>query len=121
MNKREYAQANKQWLAQKAQEEGVMPLPKGIYYKVLATGKNDGVHPTPRSVITAHYTGRTINGKKFDSSLGGAPLAARLRDLVEGWVIALQHMCVGDKWRFTSPPKWATANSHNPASPAVLP
>ena len=117
MNKREYAQANKQWLAQKAQEEGVMPLPKGIYYKVLATGKNDGVHPTPRSVITAHYTGRTINGKKSDSSLGGAPLAARLRDLVEGWVIALQHMCVGDKWEIYLPAEMGYGKFSQPGIP----
>ena len=48
MNKREYAQANNDWLANKAQEEGVKPLPKGIYYKVLAEGKADGKHPTPR-------------------------------------------------------------------------
>ena len=44
MNKREYAQANKEWLTAKAQEEGVKPLPKGIYYKVLAEGKADGKH-----------------------------------------------------------------------------
>ena len=39
MNKREYAQANKDWLTAKAQEEGVKPLPKGIYYNVLAEGR----------------------------------------------------------------------------------
>ena len=39
MNKREYAQANKDWLAAKAQEAGVEPLPKGFYYKVLAEEK----------------------------------------------------------------------------------
>ena len=63
MNKRAYAQANKDWLAKKAQEEGVMPLSSGIYYKVLAQGKADGKHPAPRSIITAHYTGCTIDGK----------------------------------------------------------
>ena len=41
MNKREYAQANKEWLAAKAQEEGVRPLSKGAYYKVLTEGKAD--------------------------------------------------------------------------------
>ena len=46
MNKREYAQVNKNWLTNKAQEEGVKPLPKGIYYKVLAEGKADGLHRT---------------------------------------------------------------------------
>ena len=44
MNKREYAQANKESLTSKAQEEGVKPLPKGLYYKVLAEGKADGKH-----------------------------------------------------------------------------
>ena len=68
MDKRAYAQLNKDWLAAKVQEEGVKPLPKGIYYKVLAEGKADGKHPTPRSIVTAHYTGRTIDGKQFDSS-----------------------------------------------------
>ena len=39
MNKREYAQTNKDWLTAKAQEEGVKALPKGLYYKVLAEEK----------------------------------------------------------------------------------
>ena len=97
MNKREYIQANRDWLVAKSQEDGVKPLAKGICYKVLKKGRNDGVHPNPRSVIVAHYTGRTINGKKFDSSRGGAPLAMRLRDLITGWVIAMQQMCIGEK------------------------
>ena len=82
MNKREYAKANLDWLAAKAEEEGVIALPEGIYYKVLSSGNNDGKHPTPRSIVTAHYTGRTINGKKFDSSRGGAPITFRLSDLI---------------------------------------
>ena len=107
MNKREYAQVNKNWLTAKAQEEGVKPLPKGIYYKVLAEGKADEKHPTPRSIVTAHYTGRTIDGKQFDSSRGGAPLAIRLCDLIEGWIIAMQQMCVGDKWEVYIPAEMA--------------
>ena len=98
MNKKEYAQANKDWLIQKSQEEGVKKLAKGICYKVLAEGKNDGRHPTPRSIVTAHYTGRTIDGRQFDSSCGGVPPAFRLCDLIEGWIVAMQQMCVGDKW-----------------------
>ena len=119
MNKREYAQANTEWLAAKAQEEGVKPLPKGIYYKVLAAGNADGKHPTPRSIVTAHYTGRTINGKRFDSSRGGAPLAIRLCDLIEGWIIAMQQMCVGDRWKSIFMPRWAMASSRSPASQEV--
>lgn len=103
MNKREYAQANKEWLVQKSLEEGVKALPKGIYYKVLAEGKSDGPQPSPRSIVTAHYTGRTIDGRQFDSSRGGAPLAIRLCDLIEGWIIAMQQMHVGDKWEVYIP------------------
>ena len=38
MAKREYIQANKDWLEAKAKEEDVKALPKGIYYKVLSEG-----------------------------------------------------------------------------------
>ena len=103
MAKKEYIQANKDWLAAKANEEGVVALPKGIFYKVIKSGDASGAKPTRRSIITAHYVGKTINGKKFDSSLSGAPLACRLCDLIEGWIIALQEMHVGDKWEIYIP------------------
>lgn len=117
MNKREYAQANKEWLAAKALEEGVRPLPKGIYYKVLSEGKGDGKHPTPRSIVTAHYTGWTINGKKFDSSRSGTPLAIRLCDLITGWVIAMQQMCIGDKWEVYIPAEMGYGKFSHPGIP----
>lgn len=116
-NKREYAAANKRWLEEKSQEEGVKALPKGIYYKVLAEGKNDGVHPSPRSIVTAHYTGRTIDGRLFDSSRGGAPLAVRLCDLIEGWIIAMQHMCVADKWEVYIPSEMGYGKFSQPGIP----
>ena len=118
MAKREYIQANKDWLTAKASEEGVKALPKGIYYKVISEGNNDGKHPTPRSIITAHYTGWTINGKKFDSSRGGAPLAIRLCDLIEGWIIAMQQMCVGDKWEIYIPSEMGYGKFSQPGIPA---
>lgn len=116
--KQEYMAANKMWLAEKAQEEGVLPLPKGIYYKVLASGEPKGKHPSPRSIITAHYTGRTINGKPFDSSRGGAPLACRLCDLIEGWIVAMQHMVIGDKWEVYIPSEMGYGKFSQPGIPA---
>ena len=117
MSKGAYAQSNQAWLATKAQEEGVKALPKGIYYKVLAEGKQDGRHPSPRSIITAHYTGKTIDGKQFDSSLGGAPLAIRLCDLIDGWIIALQQMGVGDKWEVYIPAEMGYGRFSQPGIP----
>lgn len=117
MNKQAYMQANKEWLAEKAKEEGVMPLFKGVHYKILKKGRNDGIHPRPRSIITAHYTGRTINGKKFDSSHGGAPLAIRLCDLIEGWGIALRNMCIGDRWEVYIPAELGYGKFSQPGIP----
>lgn len=116
-NKKEYMRTNKEWLSAKAREEGVVALAKGVCYKVLAVGVADGRHPTSRSIITAHYTGWTINGKQFDSSRGGAPLAIRLCDLIEGWIIAVQQMCVGDKWEVYIPAEVGYGRFSQPGIP----
>jgi peptidylprolyl isomerase len=118
MSKREYVQANREWLEAKSKEEGVKALSRGIYYKVLKEGNQSSEQPNIRSIITAHYTGKTINGKKFDSSLSGAPIAFRLSDLIEGWIIAMQHMCVGDKWEIYLPAEMGYGNYSQPGIPA---
>ncbi len=118
MNKNEYARANKEWLAEKGKEEGVTRLAKGVCYKVLQSGPEGGKQPTPNSVVSCHYLGRTIDGKCFDTSLGGYPLAIRLRDLIEGWVIALQQMRVGDKWEIYIPSELGYGSFSQPGIPA---
>ncbi len=117
MAKKEYIEANRRWLEQKAQEPGVNHIHSGVYYKVLKKGKNDGIHPNPRSVVMVHYSGRTINGKKFDSSYGGVAPAFRLNQLIKGWVIAMQKMCVGDKWEVYIPAELAYGNFNQPGIP----
>ncbi len=117
-NKKEYADKNLAWLEEKSKEEGVKPLAKGIYYKVIKSAEKSDKHPTPRNIITAHYSGYTINGKKFDSSRGGAPLAMRLSDLIEGWIIALGHMSVGDRWEIYLPANCGYGRFSQPGIPA---
>ena len=115
--KTQYIQANKDWLEAKSKEEGVKALPKGIYYKVLAEGDTSSAQPTVRSIITAHYTGKTIDGKQFDSSRGGVPLACRLCDLIEGWIIAMQQMHIGDKWELYIPAEMGYGKFSQPGIP----
>ena len=117
MSKREYIQANKDWLEAKSKEEGVKALPKGIYYKVLSEGNQSSAKPTVRSIITAHYTGKTIDGKQFDSSRGVVPLACRLCDLIEGWIIAMQQMHIGDKWELYIPAEMGYGKFSQPGIP----
>ena len=117
MNKREYIRENKEWLIAKSREEGVIALPKGIFYKVLCEGNQASPKPTVRSIVTAHYTGKTINGKQFDSNRGGVPLACRLCDLIEGWIIAMQQMHVGDKWEVYIPAEMGYGKFSQPGIP----
>jgi peptidylprolyl isomerase len=117
MAKQDYIQANRDWLVAKSQEAGVKEIAKGILYKVIKKGKNDGRHPNMGSVVTVHYTGWTINGKKFDSSRGGVAPAFRLRGLIEGWTIALQQMCVGDKWELYIPAERGYGRFSQPGIP----
>lgn len=117
MAKREYVEANKRWLEEKAKEEGVMALPRGIYYKVLKQGDLKGAQPSRRSIVMAHYTGWTINGKKFDSSRGGTPFAMRLSDLIDGWIVAMQQMHVGDQWELYIPAEMGYGKFSQPGIP----
>lgn len=117
MAKNSYVQANRDWLAAKSREEGVMPLPKGLYYKVLKSGNPDGLKPTRQSIVTVHYTGRTINGKMFDSSRGGVAPAFRLSELIDGWIIAMQDMHVGDQWEVYIPAEMGYGKYAQPGIP----
>lgn len=116
-NRKEYMQTNRNWLADKSRETGVNPLPKGIYYKSLAEGRADGKHPTARSIVTVHYTGRTIDGQTFDNTREGVPAAFRLSDLIDGWIIALQRMCIGDRWEIYIPAEMGYGKFTQPGIP----
>ncbi len=117
MAKQEYIQKNREWLQAKAQEPGVKALDGGIFYKVLKSGASNGPTPNRGSVVTAHYVGKTINGKTFDSSRGGVAPAFRLRELIAGWVIALQQMHIGDKWEIYIPAEKAYGRISQPGIP----
>ena len=117
MTKQEYIERNRQWLRDKAAEPGVTVLDKGILYKVIKSGNPQGPKPNRSSVVVAHYTGRTINGKTFDSSRSGVAPAFRLRELIPGWIIALQQMHVGDRWEIYIPAEQGYGRFNQPGIP----
>lgn len=117
MPKQDYIDKNRTWLADKAKEKGVEMLDKGVCRKVLRSGNSAGRTPGRSSVVTVHYTGSTINGRTFDSSRGGVAPAFRLRDLIPGWIIALQHMHPGDKWEVYIPAEQAYGKRSQPGIP----
>ena len=52
VSKKNYKQANVDWLTEKSKEEGVNSLGRGIYYKVLKESETKDIHPTPRSIVS---------------------------------------------------------------------
>lgn len=117
MAKQEYIQKNREWLEAKSKELGVIALDKGVCYKSIKKGNQKSPTPNRGSVVTAHYVGKTINGKTFDSSRGGVAPAFRLRDLIPGWIIALQQMHVGDKWEVYIPAEQGYGKMNQPGIP----
>ena len=117
MAKQEYIEKNRRWIQDKSQEPDVLPLDKGIFYKVIKTGNKKLPSPNRSSVVTVHYTGKTINGRTFDSSRSGVAPAFRLRDLIPGWVIALQQMHPGDRWEVYIPAEQAYGRMNQPGIP----
>lgn len=117
MAKTEYVLRNREWLEAKSREDGVKPLDKGVFYKVIKKGNAAAPKPNRGSVVTAHYVGKTINGKTFDSSRGGVAPAFRLSDLIPGWIIALTQMHVGDKWEVYIPAEQGYGRFSQPGIP----
>ncbi|MDE6265621.1 MAG: FKBP-type peptidyl-prolyl cis-trans isomerase, partial [Paramuribaculum sp.] len=56
-------------------------------------------------------------GKTFDSSRGGGAPAGRRRDLIPGWIIALQQMVPGDKWEIYIPAEQGYGRMNQPGIP----
>ena len=94
------------FLEENGRREGVVTLPSGLQYEILAEG--DGATPGPTSMVTTHYHGTLIDGTVFDSSVQrGRPASFPVNGVIAGWTEALQLMQVGDKWRLFLPPELA--------------
>jgi FKBP-type peptidyl-prolyl cis-trans isomerase len=100
------AASNAEFLAKAAKEPGVVTLPSGLEYKVLAAGPAGGPSPKPGDIIKVHYEGKLTNGQVFDSSFErNKPMLMPLADLVPAWMEALPKMKVGDEWLLYVPPQ----------------
>jgi peptidylprolyl isomerase len=81
----------------------------GLMYEIVAKGSSD-VKPRPGDMVSAHYTGMFLDGRKFDSSVDrGDPIqfpvgAGRV---IKGWDEALLDMTKGEKRILIIPPDLA--------------
>lgn len=95
-------QAGKEFLAENAKRSGVVVLPSGLQYEVLAEGK--GRKPKVTDKVQCHYHGTLIDGQVFDSSIQrGTPAVFGVNQVIPGWVDALQLMPEGSRWKLYIP------------------
>ena len=64
----ENAEASKAWLEKTEKKSGVKKTESGLLYKVTKQGDASMMPKDPRDVVKVHYTGRTREGKVFDTS-----------------------------------------------------
>ena len=90
------------FLAFNAQQDGVVILPSGLQYKVLAEGS--GKKPSATDKVKCHYEGTLLNGAKFDSSYDrNEPAVFGLNQVIPGWTEGVQLMSEGSKYEFVIP------------------
>jgi FKBP-type peptidyl-prolyl cis-trans isomerase len=90
------------FLEENKKNPDVKETASGLQYMVLQEGK--GEHPTAKSTVTVHYTGKLLDGTVFDSSVErGEPISFPLDRVIPGWTEGLQLMTPGSKYRFFIP------------------
>lgn len=76
----------------------------GLAYCILQDGPPGNTVPGPNDTVRVHYTGWTIDGKMFDSSVErGQPLDLPVSGVIRGWTEGLRLMTAGDKARLWIP------------------
>lgn len=102
----EVRKAGEDFLRENAKRPEVKTLPSGLQYEVLTEGQ--GPKPSAEDRVKVHYHGTLIDGTVFDSSvLRGEPAVFGVRQVIAGWVEALQLMPVGSKWKLYIPSELA--------------
>jgi len=95
--------------AQPAVAAGMVTLPSGLQYQVVAPG-GSAVRPAMGQKVSVHYTGTLLNGTKFDSSYDrGQPLqfVVGMGKVIKGWDEAILGMSVGERRKLVIPPHLA--------------
>jgi FKBP-type peptidyl-prolyl cis-trans isomerase FklB len=99
-------QAAEAYLVENKKKPGVITLPSGLQYKVLAEGK--GESPKTNDVVTVNYRGTLLDGTEFDSSYKqGKPATFAANNVIRGWTEAMPLMKPGSKLQLCIPPELA--------------
>ena len=94
--------AGEAFLAASKKKKDVKTTKSGLQYKVITMGK--GAQPKADSTVTAHYEGKLVDGRVFDSSYRRKePATFQVQQVIPGWKEVLPMMHEGDKWEVYIP------------------
>ncbi|PCJ49355.1 MAG: FKBP-type peptidylprolyl isomerase [Gammaproteobacteria bacterium] len=92
----------------------------GLASRVLSKGTGTA-HPTLTSNVEVHYSGWTLKGEMFDSSVTrGEPITFPLNRVIKGWTEGVQLMVVGEKRRFWIPANLAYGENPGNGAPGGM-
>ncbi|MGM0530910.1 MAG: FKBP-type peptidyl-prolyl cis-trans isomerase [Bacteroidota bacterium] len=98
----ENLEEGEEFLAENKEDEDVEVTESGLQYKVIDEGSGDS--PDANDTVTVHYTGKTIDGDVFDSSVErDEPATFAVNQVIEGWTEGLQLMKEGAKYELFIP------------------
>jgi FKBP-type peptidyl-prolyl cis-trans isomerase FkpA len=86
-----------------ATQRGWATTASGLQYRRVGEARADGARPGPTDTVRVHYTGTFIDGREFDSSVGGDPIEFPLNRVIAGWTEGLQLMRAGETFDFAIP------------------
>jgi FKBP-type peptidyl-prolyl cis-trans isomerase len=104
---RELAAMEAQNIQIEALYPGAVTTPSGLKYVVVEEGTGEAT-PTKGTTVTAHYTGKLLDGQKFDSSYDRKdPIQFPVGDgrVIKGWDEAFMTMKKGEKRTLIIPPE----------------
>jgi FKBP-type peptidyl-prolyl cis-trans isomerase len=94
------------FLAANKNKAGVQTTASGLQYQVITEGT--GAKPTLEDTVLVHYTGKLLDGKKFDSSVDrGQPISFPLGNVIPGWSEGVALMSKGAKYTLWIPSELA--------------
>jgi len=93
---------NLRFLDDAARRPGIVKLPDGLMYRVIASGKGEATN-SRLDKVTVTYSGFLINNKRFDYTRPGTPSVFYISRVIPGWAEVLMKMREGDRWEVIIP------------------
>tara|TARA_Y100000996_G_scaffold313113_1_gene249336 strand:- start:365 stop:1072 length:708 start_codon:yes stop_codon:yes gene_type:complete len=107
------------FLDENLKADGVIEHKSGIQYKVIKEGS--GPKPMSNESVEIHYTGKLIDGTKFDSSYDrGQPAVFPVSRVVPGFSQGLQLMNVGSIYQLFIPGHLGYGANDGPGGPMAV-